>query len=92
MSETAHKLKLLLEYWIDHNREHIRDNEKWLETVRAEGMEEIAHRFEHVIGDFHCLQGIFHGRRQLSGCILFLKDSVFDKIGMDSTLITASAR
>jgi tRNA-Thr(GGU) m(6)t(6)A37 methyltransferase TsaA len=50
MSETAHKLKLLLEYWIDHNREHIRDNEKWLETVRAEGMEEIAHRFEHVIG------------------------------------------
>jgi tRNA-Thr(GGU) m(6)t(6)A37 methyltransferase TsaA len=49
MSETEEKLRLLIEYWVDHNREHINENEKWLKKAEADGLHSIAHRIEHVV-------------------------------------------
>jgi tRNA-Thr(GGU) m(6)t(6)A37 methyltransferase TsaA len=49
MSDTLAKLKILIEYWVNHNREHIEENEKWLQRAREEGMDKLAHRIEHVI-------------------------------------------
>jgi tRNA-Thr(GGU) m(6)t(6)A37 methyltransferase TsaA len=45
----AEKLKVLIEYWVSHNREHIEENEKWLLKVRKLGLEDVAHRLKHVI-------------------------------------------
>ena len=43
------KLKLLMSYWISHNNEHIRDNEKWFHKVEEIGLREIAQELKKVI-------------------------------------------
>ncbi len=43
------KLKTLMSYWVSHNNEHIRDNEKWFHKVEKLGLKEIAQELKKVI-------------------------------------------
>jgi len=43
------KLKLLLSYWIDHNKEHIRDNEKWFKKAKEIGLNKVAGELKKAI-------------------------------------------
>lgn len=43
------KLKTLLGYWIEHNREHIAENRKWLQKAETGGLQGAAKRLEKVI-------------------------------------------
>jgi tRNA (adenine37-N6)-methyltransferase len=36
------KLKLLMSYWINHNKEHIHDNQTWLQRIEKMGLKEVA--------------------------------------------------
>lgn len=36
------KLTVLLPYWVNHNNDHIRDQEKWLKKAEKEGLIEVA--------------------------------------------------
>lgn len=36
------KLKLLMSYWIEHNKEHIQDNQTWLHKIEKMGLKEVA--------------------------------------------------
>ena len=36
------KLKKLMDYWIDHNNDHIDDNEKWLKKTEEMGLGDVA--------------------------------------------------
>ena len=36
------KLNVLLPYWVNHNKDHIRDQEKWLKKAEKEGLIEVA--------------------------------------------------
>jgi len=44
------KLKLLMSYWIGHNNEHIRDNEKWFHKIEKMGLKKVAVELKKVIG------------------------------------------
>lgn len=37
------KLKVLLPHWIEHNRHHIQERERWLKAVEDSGLVEVAH-------------------------------------------------
>lgn len=43
------KLKLLLSYWVDHNKEHISDNEKWFKRAKEIGLKKVAKELEKAI-------------------------------------------
>lgn len=43
------KLKALIGYWIEHNREHIAENRKWLQKAETGGLHGAAKRLEKVI-------------------------------------------
>lgn len=48
-STDAGKLKVLMEYWVNHNVEHIKENEKWRERAEKTGLMETAERLRKVI-------------------------------------------
>ncbi|MBN1225385.1 MAG: hypothetical protein JXA79_00205, partial [Deltaproteobacteria bacterium] len=35
------KLKILLPYWVNHNQQHIQDNEKWIKKAEELGLSEV---------------------------------------------------
>ncbi|MEA3254377.1 MAG: tRNA (N6-threonylcarbamoyladenosine(37)-N6)-methyltransferase TrmO [Candidatus Altiarchaeota archaeon] len=39
---TIEKLRILMPYWVSHNTQHIRDNEKWLRRIEDKGLKEVA--------------------------------------------------
>lgn len=43
------KIKLLISYWISHNNEHIRDNEKWFHKIEKMGFKKVAAELKKVI-------------------------------------------
>ena len=43
------KLKLLMPYWINHNNDHIRDNEKWLKKIDNLGFKEVGSELREAI-------------------------------------------
>jgi len=43
------KLKLLMHYWISHNNEHIRDNERWLNKIEKMNLKKVAVELRKVI-------------------------------------------
>ena len=43
------KLKILIPYWINHNNDHIRDNEKWLRKTIDLGLKEVGHELKEAI-------------------------------------------
>jgi len=43
------KLKLLMLYWFNHNNEHIRDNEKWLQKINDMGLADVSDELKKVI-------------------------------------------
>ena len=43
------KLKLLMLYWFNHNNEHIRDNEKWLQKINDMGLTDVSDELRKVI-------------------------------------------
>jgi tRNA-Thr(GGU) m(6)t(6)A37 methyltransferase TsaA len=43
------KLKLLMDYWMNHNEEHIKENMKGLKKAKEMGLKEVAHHLEHVV-------------------------------------------
>jgi hypothetical protein len=43
------KLIVLLPYWISHNSDHIRDQEKWLKKAEKEGLIEVADELKKAI-------------------------------------------
>ena len=43
------KLKLLMSYWVSHNNEHIRGNEKWFHKVEEMGLKDVANELRKVI-------------------------------------------
>jgi len=43
------KLKLLIPYWVNHNNEHIQDNEKWLKKVESLGLNNAAFELKEAI-------------------------------------------
>jgi len=43
------KIKSLLLYLLGHNKEHVKENEKWLKMIQQAGFEEIAHAIKEVI-------------------------------------------
>jgi len=48
-SSDKEKLKLLLSYWADHNKEHIRDNEKWFNKANDIGFKKVARELKKAI-------------------------------------------
>ena len=46
---TIEKLKILMPYWISHNNEHIRDNEKWLRKIENKGLKEVVYELKEAI-------------------------------------------
>ena len=49
LDPTIEKLKMLMPYWISHNNEHIRDNEKWLRRIEDKGLKEVACELEEAV-------------------------------------------
>jgi len=43
------KLRILIPYWINHNNDHIRDNEKWLKKTIGLGLEDVGHELKEAI-------------------------------------------
>ena len=43
------KLRVLMDYWLNHNKEHIKENEKWLKKVRHAGFNDVAEQLEKVV-------------------------------------------
>ena len=43
------KLTVLLPYWVNHNNDHIRDQEKWLKKAEKEGLIEVADELKKAI-------------------------------------------
>jgi tRNA-Thr(GGU) m(6)t(6)A37 methyltransferase TsaA len=43
------KLRILMDYWFNHNKEHIQENEKWLERAQRAGMIDVAPQLIKVI-------------------------------------------
>jgi len=43
------KLRILLPHWINHNNDHIRDNEKWLKKTIDLGLKDVGHEIEEAI-------------------------------------------
>jgi len=39
-----HKLEVVLTHWMDHNRGHVQEFEKWAEKARASGHQEMSER------------------------------------------------
>ncbi|MDY6935740.1 MAG: hypothetical protein SVZ03_16165 [Spirochaetota bacterium] len=52
-SETAktdyEKLKMLMKYWLSHNKEHINDHEKWLKKTEEMGLNDVASELKEII-------------------------------------------
>jgi len=42
-SETTRKLNVLLTHWMEHNREHAAEYDKWALQAKAEGFTEVFH-------------------------------------------------
>ena len=42
-SETAKKLNVLLTHWMDHNREHAAEYDKWALQAKTEGFAEVSY-------------------------------------------------
>jgi hypothetical protein len=42
-NETIKKLNVLLTHWLEHNREHAAEYDKWALQAKAEGFIEVAH-------------------------------------------------
>jgi len=42
-SETIRKLNVLLPHWMEHNREHAAEYDKWAFQAKAEGFIEVSH-------------------------------------------------
>ena len=45
-NETIKKLNVLLTHWLDHNREHAAEYEKWALQAKAEGFIEVSHALQ----------------------------------------------
>jgi len=45
----SEKLNVLLPYWVNHNNDHIRDQEKWLKKAEKEGLIEVADELKKAI-------------------------------------------
>lgn len=43
------KLRILLPHWIEHNHSHGAEFEKWAETIRKEGQNEVAELIDKAI-------------------------------------------
>ncbi|HUT65839.1 MAG TPA: tRNA (N6-threonylcarbamoyladenosine(37)-N6)-methyltransferase TrmO [Spirochaetota bacterium] len=43
------KLKVLFDYWISHGKEHLAENERWLERVKGLGLSRVAEELEAVV-------------------------------------------
>ena len=43
------KLKVLFDYWKDHGKEHLVENERWLESVKELGLSGVAEELEAVV-------------------------------------------
>jgi len=43
------KLTVLLPYWVNHNNDHIRDQEKWLKRAEKEGLKKVADELTEAI-------------------------------------------
>ena len=43
------KLKILMPHWINHNNDHIRDNEKWLKKTIGLGLKDVGHELREAI-------------------------------------------
>lgn len=43
------KIKLLISYWISHNNEHIRDNERWFHKIEKMGLKKVSAELRKVI-------------------------------------------
>ena len=48
--DNREKLVTILDYWLDHNREHLRENDKWCIRSRELGYENVAQEFERIAG------------------------------------------
>lgn len=44
----SEKIKSLLLYLLSHNKEHLKENEKWLKMIQQAGFEEIAHAMKEI--------------------------------------------
>jgi len=43
------KLRILMPHWINHNNDHIRDNEKWLKKTIGLGLKDVGHELKEAI-------------------------------------------
>lgn len=76
MSDVGEKEKLikLMEYWLDHNEEHLKENIEWMKKAGDLGLDDIVHGLSHVVEYFrkineefdemlHMLKGEKHATR-----------------------------
>ena len=50
-SDAKSKLKTLLNYWIEHNREHSQEFKEWAEKARQMGEAEVADEILQAVGN-----------------------------------------
>ncbi len=52
--ESKDKLRVLLQHWIDHNKSHVEEFEKWRQIADTEGESKVAAHIADAISDmFH---------------------------------------
>jgi tRNA-Thr(GGU) m(6)t(6)A37 methyltransferase TsaA len=49
-ADSMGKLLILMQYWLSHNSEHLKENVKWRDKAKEAGFHEVAHCIESVIG------------------------------------------
>ncbi len=58
-SDEKSKLKTLLSYWIEHNREHSQEFREWAEKAKKMGEEEVAAEILQAVGNMDEVTEIF---------------------------------
>ena len=65
--ENTEKLRILLQHWIDHNKGHADEFAKWLNVMKEDGNEEIAHHIAHAIAGMEKVNGHLQAALQEAG-------------------------
>jgi len=60
-SDERSRLRLMMNHWIEHNREHCREFEEWAEKARRMGEEDVAGEIVRAVRVMEDAGGILEG-------------------------------
>jgi phage shock protein A len=71
--EALHKLKAMLDHWIEHGDSHIESYREWAEQATAAGEEEVAREIHLAIAGSESIRGHLKRARDIAAAKLVLK-------------------